>query len=98
MNEMRGGIPLFARPHTPAHSDEEKIDAVITFDCEKHDATIARAAVLAVLKKLLPSWIKELSKTNKDGVRIIYALSLEGKIEHFLKNSRSLHTAQEQQR
>ena len=64
LNEMRGGIPLFARQHTPAPSDEEKIDAAITFACEKHDAAIVRAATLAAYDKFMEAVEFRFDDTN----------------------------------
>jgi hypothetical protein len=88
------------RPHTPAHSDEEKIDAAITFACEKHDAAIASTATLAAIEMLsdLNKYSCEeyeeasLSDNEKEmRIHLEYGNRLWGVI-------RSLRTAQEQQR
>ena len=88
------------RPHTPAHSDEEKIDAAITFACEKHDAAIASTATLAAIEMLsdLNKYSCEeyeeasLSDNEKEmRIHLEYGNRLWGII-------RSLRTAQEQQR
>jgi hypothetical protein len=99
---IRDILKTESRPHTAAPEQhvwtEEEVAKEISeafdrgYDAGEHLQAIeaSRAATLAVLKKLLPSWIKELSKPNDDGVRSIPSLMLEGKIEQFLRDSKTL--------
>jgi hypothetical protein len=77
-----------SRPRTPAPSDEEKIDAAITFACEKHDAAIVRTATLALLD--------DITKFRKDNAKEMKIHDMWVAEAEYLESLR--RTAQEQQR